>query len=413
MSARNSQLPIEAVHSLTTNVVGSEQRLVSIKSDITSTTSLNPRAARFKFPQTGSLAPLQGYLALDVEVSVAGGTTSLSLKNGVASAIKQINFYIGGTLVDSVDEYAVYDRKEFDLRHGDDDESNGMWVQGYDTAANRKVQQNAAGAGPHRYYIVPRIGLLKQPKLVELWGLPICELEVIFHNGYESIFITGTQAAGDFASFTNIEYFAEIHTMSQAYNDLAAKQIREGGLEIKFNTIESYSYNLSTGTNQTINVNSQAKSAKKLFFMQRTALNVANANKTLENVFLDDSLQDFQITMGTAVYPQQPIKVGAESWAELMKAMGKPLSHIRGTNVSQQEYQNTTTANTSKAYYGIDLERFQSSQHLSGIDLQRNKLSLNLRYSTAPAATANRLYVYVVRDNVLVIHPNNVFTVRF
>ncbi len=399
MSSRQIALPHEAQFQSVNRLVSSQQRLATVYADTTAAvSSASPVQLRVELPKTGYLNPAQSYFTVEVKVTSAATTTTEALKQGIMSAFRSCKVSIGGRLVEHINDAHVWARMMFECMNGDDKTDNSAWMSGYDSDANRTTQQKDAWV---RYAFKIPSGLLNSQKLLPMWAIPQLAVELEFNASNEGVLVN-TSNTEEF-SLRNLQYKAELHDLSPEYNAaILAKINSPEGLELMFPSIETHTRTLDTSTQQNFEIASTVRSAKTLFLCQRASANISDVDADYS--FIRDSLDEIQLEIGSQVYPNIPTKTGSESFAELQKALKRQLDYeVPASSISYAEYYSSG----GKHFIGYDLERFLTQAALSGQDLASHPLNVRLTFSSAPNATGNRLYCFIVRDTILKIHENH------
>jgi hypothetical protein len=202
-------------------------------------------------------------------------------------------------------------------------------------------------------------------------------------------------------TISNMAYVMELHQLPASYSQTVMQHINQQGLDYMIPSWEIHNFSLTTDQSYEQTIANNSKSVKAVYFMQRASANVNKVDSDYS--FITDSLDSFQLRIGSEFYPLEECHVGAQSWGELVKALQRENNPAVSNqyNITKAEYA------SGKSYFGIDLEKFITSNSVSGTDFSENEITLKLSYSSAPAATGNRVYVYVYRDAKFSINANH------
>ena len=172
---------------------------------------------------------------------------------------------------------------------------------------------------------------------------------------------------------------------------------------------------LAGGANPTgsYKINSQARSAKFIVCGVRDNNNAAfNQDICFDN---ESNLTSFQLKIGNNIIPNQPMLYGAQSRVEVKEMLNQVGLYNELGNITRSQYLSTTAYTTStaittgspscanKAWFGINLEKFQTQLIQSGEDFMAKDIVLDLNAGST-VATAKSLFVFVVFDAVLTLN---------
>jgi hypothetical protein len=181
---------------------------------------------------------------------------------------------------------------------------------------------------------------------------------------------------------------------------------------------------ISGGVNPTgsYKINSQVRSAKFLICGIRDNNNAAfNQPLAIDN---ECNLTSYQFKIGNDVIPNQPMLFGPQSRVELKECLNQVGMYSELGNISRAQYLSTTTytagtavttgspAYATKAWFGVNLEKWQSQLVQSGEDFMSRDVTLDLVAGTT-VTTAKSLFVFVAYDGVLSLNSLYNATVSF
>ena len=389
MSAQ--KVPTELYYPSVARAIESRQVLTYVQSTSGSTTVSSASGAqnsrRFQLPQDAFLNPKQSYLEFDARIVDDGGAANQRFRNGIGSLFQRVNVYVAGQQIEQCADYNILQRMMIDSE-ADDATLNSNWYHGCGTAAAL-----AAQAGSTTYVHKIRTGLFSQPRLIPLWALRgLIEVEFVFASTDNACVAT---AGVIHYEVDNIRLICETHTLNAEYRRNMELAISSpSGIPLLFPSYESFVANLPSSTNDTL-INCRKRSVKGLLACIREAANLNDL--TADWVFSRASLSTLSLKVGSQRYPDYELRYGAPSMIEYEKALGK-LEMV--TNASQITYANYITS-PSKAFLGLDLERFMSQDVLSGLDFDVGSTILHTVHSAS--AGGAQLMIFVIFDVVLMI----------
>lgn len=271
-------------------------------------------------------------------------------------------------------------------------------------------------------------GLLNCDKLLPLMlmSAPLT-IEIELANTNQPVCWSG--AAPTSYTIDNVRYIANLIEVGQdVAGQLRMVQEMSGGvLTLAGQTYRHFTGSLSDTTGeQVINVPARVKSMKSMFFVSSGA--TPEGAQTYDVSFGGNmSLNEYQIKIGSVVYPPTPIKCGfgdgdpddagvvfarSEALMELAKSWGnvgstKGLGQLSSTNYAVSQGTKSTSANPEIVYspFGMDLEAFQRVAIESGVNTADRSLpiSLVLGFSSAPD-DGTQVEVYVLADALFYIN---------
>ena len=303
--------------------------------------------------------------------------------------------------------------------------------------SNNILSQVAAGAA-WDFCIPLNSGLFNNEKLIPLMlmSAPLTiEIELAPHVQAVSAAGAGTY------TITNCRYIANLVEVGQDVSQqLRMVQEMSGGvLTLAGQTYRHFSGTCSGGAESVINVPARVKSMKSMFFFSKGANPDANANYDVGSGGTI-GIQEFQLKIGSVVYPPTPIQCGhrggaaigatgsqrSEELMELAKAWGnvgstKGLGMLTSLNYGVSlETESVGAAVTGflsagGSYrfcpYGIDLEAFQRVAIESGVNTADRSLPISLILSHTGAQAAQTIDCYVLADALFYINSDGSMSV--
>lgn len=390
-------IPAELAFAPVSRVINSQQKLhVFNASNATSVDTDNPQVLSVKVNSNDWLNPKSSYFRFKQTLAHTTAGKVLTNKNSIASCFKRISILIDGRVVEDIRDYHVIHRMIMDTSLDEGNRSN--WGQGYSDTITDRNQQSGSGSSQKEYTLNVLSGILNSDKLIPLFAIPEIEIQVELNSPDEICYnSTDTTDLTPTVTVTSFAYVAELHMMPGSYNQLILNAINSSGLDFLVPSFDVHTFSLNTATSYELSVANNSKSVKSFYFFQRAAANINDVDADYS--FIEDSLETSQLRVGSDFYPLSAMhhSNGAQSFEELAKALQRDFFPGAKTefNITAAQY------TTGKAYYGFDLEKFITANASAGTNFSENEITLDLQFSSAPAATGNRLYCFVHRDAVL------------
>ena len=121
------------------------------------------------------------------------------------------------------------------------------------------------------------------------------------------------------------------------------------------------------------------------------------------NIFnADGEIADFQVQIGSKLFPEYPIRSHQEAYYQLRKALGRHDQH-NSFNITQHEYK------SRKMTLGIDMEKVLEAGY-TGINTRAGDL-MNIRFdhkSNAPSTWAKSMHIVLTSDQILEVRDSGV-----
>ena len=308
------------------------------------------------------------------------------------------------------------------------------------THNNNNILSQIGAGGAYDFCIPLTSGIFNNEKLIPLMlmSAPLTiEIELAPH--VQAVVAAG---AGTY-SWSNVRYIANLVEVGQdVAQQLRMVQEMSGGvLTLAGQTYKHFSGTTSAGAESVINIPARVKSMKSIFFFSKGAAadNVANYDVGGGGTM---GLQEFQLKIGSVVYPPTPVQcqhrggaaIGAsggqrsEQMMELAKAWGN-VGSTKGLGMLQSLNYGTTIETEavgatvggflsgggqySFCPFGLDLEAFQRVAIESGVNTADRSLPISLILSHAGAglAIAQTLDAYVLADALFYINADGSMSV--
>ena len=359
---------------------------------------------------------------------------------GPHTFFRRMRILANGAIIEDIDNYnRVHEMFRIlnaqDTNKNNDAEAFGQQVDKYTTFDTEKI----AGLKPNQTQTVlfkPCSGLFNQPKMLPIRYMPITiELEIVHDNtepvvsantnGLNSFDIT--DGAGGNTSTTwqiqNVQVKVDVVTLDNQLDNSYAEHLLSGkALPINYQTYVSQMQSILSGAAG----------------QQKVRLNVTRALTRLKNVFLtlnhtyppnnirykewnsfyspmeyytgetlnkwdaEGEIGDFQIQIGSKLFPEYPIRSHAEAYYQLRKTLGKHDQH-NSFDITQHEYR------CRKMILGIDMEKILEAGY-TGINTRAGDL-MNIRFdhaSSVDARWATQMHIILTSDQILEVRDSGV-----
>lgn len=397
--------------------VSSEQKIVRVQP--TTTTSVNSgttATTRIELPAQDYLLPTTSHLQFEL----AFNATSNNFKRlGATGLIRNIRVYVGDQLAD-----LQQNRNLFELFLIDAGASAEAYNNGWDSGLRGDTINGASPSGTQHYALRLSTGILSYTGLLPLFAMPRIAIEIDWAPATECLY----DNAGATPSYTisNLYYVGDFFVLDPSYTESVMARL-SGGMPVDFQ-YTSYRLagpvGLSAGANPTgsYKINNQARSCKFLVMGIRDNNNAAfNQDICMDN---EVNLTSYQLKVGNNIIPNQPMLYGAQSRVELKECLNQIGMYNELGNISRSQYLSTTAYTTStaittgspscasKAWFAINLEKFQTQLVQTGVDFMAQDVVLDLVAAASPV-TAKSLFVFVVYDAVLTLNSLYNATISF
>ena len=295
---------------------------------------------------------------------------------------------------------------------------------------NASAGQVAAG-GTMNFCIPLNSGLLNNEKLIPLM-LMSAPLTIEIELAPLSQPVCFEDDAATNYTIDNVRYIANLVEVGQ---DVAGQlrmlqEVSGGVLTLAGQTYRHFTGAVTASTgDQIINVPARVKSMKSLFFAsQRAGGDIQNGYcvGTGGNM----KLNEYQLKIGSVVYPPTPVRVGfgagtaaavapnrAEPLMELAKAWGSVGSSKGMGQLSAQTYAAVEDGTQgsgevlSLTPFGLDMEAFQRVAIESGVNTADRSLPISLILNYANPPTATNVDVYVLADALFYLNADGSMSV--
>ena len=375
----------------------------------------------------------------------ANGNGHMQLRplGGPHTFFRRMRILCGGQVVEDIDNYnrvhqmfTILNAKDANINERA--EAFGQQFDNHQTAFDRNTVAGIAPGQAQTVLFKPCSGLFNQPKMLPIRYMPITiELELV-HDNTEPIvsattvgqdnFDVSNAATGNTSmlwQIQNVQVKCDVVTLDNQLDNSYAEHLLSGKpLPINYQTYVSQKQSILSGNNGSqkvrLNVTRALTRLKNVFItLDKPAAGQNYAPKFKEwNSFyspMEDytgaqrnswdaagEIADFQVQIGSKLFPEYPIRSHAEAYYQLRKTLGKHDQH-NSFDITQHEYR------CRKFIMGIDMEKVLEAGY-TGINTRAGDL-MNIRFDHAtPDADkwAQSLHIVLTSDQILEVRDSGV-----
>ena len=375
----------------------------------------------------------------------ANGNGHMQLRplGGPHTFFRRMRILCGGQVVEDIDNYnRVHEMFRIlqakDANINERAEAFGQQFDNHQTAFSTLTVAGIAPGEAQTVLFKPCSGLFNQPKMLPIRYMPITiELELV-HDNTEPIvsattvgqdnFDVSNAATGNTSmlwQIQNVQVKCDVVTLDNQLDNSYAEHLLSGkALPINYQTYVSQKQSILSGNNGSqkvrLNVTRALTRLKNVFItLDKPAAGQNYAPKFKEwNSFyspMEDytgaqrnswaaagEIADFQVQIGSKLFPEYPIRSHAEAYYQLRKTLGKHDQH-NSFDITQHEYR------CRKFIMGIDMEKVLEAGY-TGINTRAGDL-MNIRFDHAtPDADkwAQSLHIVLTSDQILEVRDSGV-----
>ena len=375
----------------------------------------------------------------------ANGNGHMQLRplGGPHTFFRRMRILCGGQVVEDIDNYNRV-HQMFTILNAKDaniNERAEAFGQQFDNHQTTFDINNVTGIAPGEAQTVlfkPCSGLFNQPKMLPIRYMPITiELELV-HDNTEPIvsattvgqdnFDVSNAATGNTSllwQIQNVQVKCDVVTLDNQLDNSYAEHLLSGkALPINYQTYVSQKQSILSGNNGSqkvrLNVTRALTRLKNVFItLDKPAAGQNYAPKFKEwNSFyspMEDytgaqrnswaaagEIADFQVQIGSKLFPEYPIRSHAEAYYQLRKTLGKHDQH-NSFDITQHEYR------CRKFIMGIDMEKVLEAGY-TGINTRAGDL-MNIRFDHKSADAdrwAQSMHIVLTSDQILEVRDSGV-----
>jgi hypothetical protein len=358
------------------------------------------------------------------------GDKELRVLSGPWSFFRRMRILAAGQLVEDIDNYnRIHEMMQIlvakESRQNDAAEAFGNIHDKHVTYTRSQYQGIKAQQGLQVLF-KPLSGLLNQNKMLPIRYAPITiELELVddIKDPIWSVFATGAEIAVTNTSFkwsiNNVQVKTDVCTLDNALDNSYAQHLLSGkSLPISYNTFVSQMQTITGQDAPLINVSRALTRLKSVFVTlhkDHTGDRATLIGRKTWNDFFSPMSPDnhdgtlshnqsgefeFQLQIGSKLFPEYPIRSHNEAYYQLKKTLGVQASAVHNFDISPLEYRDY------KFILGTDCEKVLDAG-FTGLNTRAGDLmSVKLKYNSPGFLNdrlADRIHIVLHSDQILEI----------
>ena len=316
----------------------------------------------------------------------ADSAKELRVLGGPHSFFRRMRVLCGGQVVEDIDNYnRVHEMFSMltakDSRTNVDAEAFGHHRYDWNAVLDKDTIPGIPGGQSRTVLFKPLSGLLNQPKYLPIRYCPITiELELVNQATDPIVSYLDGGGTNDFSAantsltwqMQNVQVKCDLCVLDNQLDNSYAEHLLSGKpLPINYNTYVSQIQSLLSGANGQQKVRQTVTRAlsrlKSVFItLDKPAPDSAIVYKDWNSFYSpmesyatgvygkynsNGEIADFQLQLGSKLYPEYPIRSHAEAYYQLRKCLGVQSSSVHNFDITSNEYRNR------KFVLGIDFEK--------------------------------------------------------
>ncbi len=347
-----------------------------------------------------------GYLIFDFSAAKTGTTDDLNANAWTASTwIKDLRVYdrAGREIGEQVRQYNGIARKHYELLGNDGANANYLNVlegaAGVLSAASATISKRE-----YAHKFLTHIFDLKSYFPAQKMGGLVIELDM--EDTVNVLHLTGGESTDTIDSYTisNVRYVCDLVLLKDEPESTLDRQIREGGLEIHYDSPMNSSQAFLANDNQTFDLgvaNGHIKSIQTYIVKDSDR----GVDKDFWGIFSQNGLTAYRFRLGSEYLTERDIKISSARLAEYL------IEFLKSENLDsgdlRQFYGDSALVLSNFFVIGQKVEVSKDPNVASGRrDFQSNKVQYE---TTSSGAVSGTLYTNIMLDKVLLIMPNREF----
>ena len=361
----------------------------------------------------------------------AGSNRALRVMSGPWSFFRRMRILVAGQLVEDIDQYnRIHEMMSFlvapESNMNDAAQAFG-WTHDKHLPVSTNTFQGIRAGQSLQVLFKPLSGLLNQDKMIPLRYAPVTiELELV-DSANDPIFTSVTGVGGanlEVAnssynwSINNVQVKTDICVLDNALDNSYAQHLLSGkSLPISYNTFVSQMQTLTGQNTPLINVSRALTRLKSVFVTLGKDFAVGNRPALIgrkpwndffspmsqDNVagnFCNDEAGEFeyQLQIGSKLYPEYPVRSHNEAYYNLMKTLGVQASSVHNFDINPIQFRDY------KFILATDCERILNVG-FTGINTRAGDLlTVKLKYNSNDVTRlADRMHIVLHSDQILEI----------
>ena len=169
----------------------------------------------------------------------------------------------------------------------------------------------------------------------------------------------GTAAAGQDASYevSNVEYHANVLSMSEEYNARFSEQLRSRGIDMSFDTFKTHVTTL-TSADMDLPISQNSASVKGSYHVLRSQHKYNSASYDSLSTYKSGNLEEVQFDLGGQLYPTQPLKLKDDGVTSMythnLQSYNMFRNHNLGSKVDDRNFWSTEASSVPRGNYSTD-----------------------------------------------------------
>ena len=351
----------------------------------------------------------------------------LNVLGGPHCFFRRMRILAAGQLVEDIDNYNRIHEMMNVLVAGESRDNQAAEAFGKNWDSNSGTYDKGIGIPGQQALTVlfkPLSGLLNQNKMLPIRYAPITiELELADGNTDAIIPIQAAPATefliattSDDWQIENVQVKVDVCTLDNALDNSYAQHLLSGkSLPISYNTFVSQIQAANSTDKNLINVSRALTRLKSVFVTLHRTEEATAITRTFWNNFHSPMATDqtaalkhnsdgefeFQLQIGSKLFPEYPIRSHNEAYYQLAKTLGVQASAVHNFDITSREYRST------KFILGTDCEKvldagFTGLNTRAG-DLMTVKFDYKASTATLAARKADRIHIVLHSDQILEI----------
>lgn len=297
--------------------------------------------------------------------------------SGPHAFFRRMRVLAGGQVLEDIDNYNRVHEMMHTLTATDSRENDGAEAFGFVKSVQQKKVANAVGgiSGGDSITMLfkPLSGILSQGKYLPIRYMPLTlELELVDKTA-EPIAVVGGAYTDANTSVTwkleNVQLKCDLCSLDNGLDNSYAEHLLSGkALPINYSTFVSQMQTIANDPKAAVNVSRALTRLKSVFVSMVKArtgndavhrrefndfyspMSAENKGGTLTHAG-EGEIDNFQIQVGSKLFPEYPIRSHAEAFYQLQKTLGVQASTLHNFDINACEYRD------SKFILGIDTEK--------------------------------------------------------
>ena len=350
-------------------------------------------------------------------------TKWLYVLGGPHCFFRRMRILAAGQLVEDIDNYnRIHEMMNVLIAsESRDNQAAEAFGKNWDTnSGSYSLAQGIKGTQALTVLFKPLSGILNQNKMLPIRYAPITiELEladgyldaIVDPNALTTDLLTDLNTSTDW-QIENVQVKVDVCTLDNALDNSYAQHLLSGkSLPISYNTFVSQLQSTNATDKNLINV-SRALTRLKSVFVTLHKTDADNPQRKFWNNFFSPMLADnaselghnsdgefeFQLQIGSKLFPEYPIRSHNEAYYQLAKCLGVQSSAVHNFDITAREYRST------KFILGTDCEKVLDAG-FTGINTRAGDL-MSVKFDYRSAATsrrADRIHIILHSDQILEI----------